>query len=126
MKYLVSFLKSLTFVYLIVTIINSFSGRTRKILKRFRSNFIGMMIISGKAAVEGLKTQSIERIENKPIRFVQGDDGQVYWIEDDIVYYAEIVNGQIDTTQGNILDTSMLSSEEVVKIIEILHALREK
>ena len=70
--------------------------------------------------------QSKKHRQNAVIKVVQAPDNKAYWVENNIFYYAEVVNGQFDPTSGKPVDTNNLSKKEIDKLLFILDNLKSQ
>lgn len=70
-------------------------------------------------------TQSRIRSREGIIKVIQTPDSKAYWVENNIFYYAEVVDGQFDPTNGKPVETNSLSSKEVDKLLFILDNLNK-
>jgi hypothetical protein len=70
-------------------------------------------------------TQSRIRSREGVIKVIQAPDKKAYWVEDNIFYYAEVVDGQFDPTNKQPVDTNGLSNKEVNKLLFILDNLNK-
>lgn len=70
--------------------------------------------------------QSKKHRSEAVIKVIQAPDNKAYWVQDNIFYYAEIVNGQFDPTDGKPVDTNNLSRKEIDKLLFILDNLKSQ
>lgn len=70
------------------------------------------------------KTQARGFLSKNEIRVVLSDT-HAYWIGDNHLYQAEIVNGQIDDSTKKIVDTMAMSKVELDKMFFIVQKLTE-
>ena len=71
-----------------------------------------------------LKTQATEYFESKHILVVRNENN-VYWIQDNVFYVADIVNGQVAEETKKRVDTSNMNKVELDKISFIVDKLTE-
>lgn len=70
-------------------------------------------------------TQAMQIAESKPIRFVQTTDGRLYWLDNNVLYWTEIGDGEeLSFSSGKEVSTKDLSSKEIMEILAILDALQ--
>lgn len=72
-----------------------------------------------------IDTQSRIRSREGVVKVIQTPDRKAYWVENNIFYYAEVVDGQFDPTNGKPVDTNGLSNKEVDKLLFILDNLNK-
>lgn len=70
------------------------------------------------------KTQARELMAKKEIRVVFSDR-HAYWIGDNKLYQADVVNGQIDNSTKKIVDTMAMDKVELDKMFFIVQKLTE-
>jgi len=125
MEYFLGCLFTLTMIYVVVgllrqpknKIINSIVVHTQSKLHEMVKDFI---LINTKP----LKTQATEYFESKHILVVRNENN-VYWIQDNVFYVADIVNGQVAEETKKRVDTSNMNKVELDKISFIVDKLTE-
>lgn len=60
------------------------------------------------------------------VKVVQTPDSKAYWIEDNIFYCADVVDGHFDPSAGKPVDTSNMSKKEMNKLLFILDNLNSQ
>lgn len=70
------------------------------------------------------KRQSNVHNKGNVVRVIRTPDSKAYWVEDNIFYYADVVDGQFDPTEKKAVDTSELSKKEINKLLFILDNLQ--
>jgi hypothetical protein len=68
--------------------------------------------------------QSKKHRTESVIRVIQTPDSKAYWVENNIFYCAEVVDGQFDPSSGQPVDTSSLTRKELDKLMFILDNLK--
>lgn len=63
---------------------------------------------------------------SKMLNYIEMPDNKVYWIDRNIVYYADSKNGRFDPTQGKLLKTKNIPAKEVDKVLYIINTLRNE
>lgn len=71
------------------------------------------------------KTQARERIKSSVVRVIQTPDSKAYWVDKNIFYCADVIDGQFDPTIGKPVDTNGLSKKEIDKLLLILDTLNK-
>lgn len=70
-------------------------------------------------------TQAMQIAESKPVRFVQTEDGRVFWMEENVLYWTKMQEGEeMNLSSGNPVKTTNLSRAEMVELLTILDALQ--
>lgn len=69
-------------------------------------------------------TQSSIYQRKGKLRFIQAPNNKAYWIENNVFYSAEIVNGEFDPTTAQPVDTINASKKEIKELLFILDNLR--
>lgn len=70
------------------------------------------------------ETQSRIFSKRGTIRFIQAPDNKAYWIDNNVFYCAEIVDGEFDPSAGKPVDTINASKQDINKLLFILDSLR--
>ena len=70
------------------------------------------------------KRQSNVHSKASVVRVIRTPDSKAYWVEDNIFYYADVVDGQFDPNAKIAVDTSDLSKKEINKLLFILDNLK--
>jgi hypothetical protein len=70
------------------------------------------------------KTQSIMHEERTNLRVIVLD-GFAYWIKDNKIYEADIINDGIDKDSARVVDTMSMDKVQLDKIVFIVDTLRE-
>jgi hypothetical protein len=70
------------------------------------------------------KRQSNVHNTGNVVRVIRTPDSKAYWVEDNIFYYADVVDGQFDPNAKKAVDTSELSKKEINKLLFILDNLK--
>ena len=73
-----------------------------------------------------LKTQARDRLRNKVVKVIQTPDRKAYWVDGNIFYCADVINGEFDPSAGIPVDTSNLSKKEIDKLLFILDNLNSQ
>lgn len=68
----------------------------------------------------------IEEEKDTPGFFVYTPDNMAYWLQDDAIYCAEIVSGEVNIDEGKPVDLNNLSGEELEDILLIMDTLRKE
>lgn len=63
--------------------------------------------------------------KDQPEFFVYTPDGMAYWLQDDAIYCAEIVGGEVNLEEGKPVDLNNLSGEALDDILLIMETLRK-
>ena len=71
------------------------------------------------------KTQARERVKNSVVKVIQTPDRKAYWVDKNIFYCADVIDGQFDPTIGKPVDTNGLSKKEIDKLLLILDTLNK-
>lgn len=70
------------------------------------------------------KRQSNVHSKGNTVRVIRTPDNKAYWVEDNIFYYADVIDGQFDPTEKKAVDTGELSKKEINKLLFILDNLQ--
>jgi hypothetical protein len=68
-------------------------------------------------------TQSKKRKEDNTFRFIRTSDQKVYWVKNNTFYYADIVDGEFEISDGKPINTENLSKKDIDMLLYILDAL---
>jgi hypothetical protein len=69
-------------------------------------------------------SQSKVHIEKNVVRVVKTPDNKVYWVDNNIFYCAEIVDGEFNPETAQPINTADLSKEEIDDLLFILDNLK--
>lgn len=116
--------------FLLIAIINR--TKRRIVLKRigFRQSMLHHIVkdmLPTNAFIDSQKDrQSKKHRGNAAIKVIQAPDNKAYWVENNVFYSAELVNGQFDPSSGKPVDTNNMSKKEIDKLLFILDNLNSQ
>ena len=70
------------------------------------------------------KTQSLEHTKKDEVRVII-IEGEAYWIVDQTLYTAKIIDGSVDNETTKKVDTMTMDSVQLKKVVSIVEALTE-
>jgi 5-bromo-4-chloroindolyl phosphate hydrolysis protein len=124
-EFIIGFLTSI----IVVGILNKARKRVRLKKIGFRQSILRSItkdIMPTNAELrKKIKSQSKIYSSRQSVRVIQTPDNKAYWIEKNIFYCAEIVDGQFDPTMGTPVDTSNMSQKQVKELMFILDNLHK-
>lgn len=116
--------------FILIAIINR--TKRRIVLKRigFRQSMLHHIVkdmLPTNAFLSSQKQRQSKKYRSDAvIKVIQAPDNKAYWVQNNIFYYAEVVNGQFDPTAGKPVDTNNLSRKEIDKLLFILDNLKSQ
>jgi len=125
MEYFLGCFFTLTMIYVVV-----------RLLKQPKNRIINNVIIHSQSrlheivkdflpiSTKPLKTQATEYFESSHVLVIRNEN-KVYWIQDNIFYVADIINGQVAEETKKRVDTSTMNKVELDKISFIVDKLTE-
>lgn len=69
-------------------------------------------------------SQLIQRQDKLRLRVIFTEDNKAYWVDNNIFYVSEVVNGRPDFNNAQQIDTENMSKDELDKMLFILDNLR--
>lgn len=72
------------------------------------------------------QTQALIYDNSKLLNYIEMPDNKVYWINRNIIYYADSKGGRFDPKQGKTLKTKNITEKEVNKVLYIINTLRNE
>lgn len=72
------------------------------------------------------ETQSSVHRNQDIVKVVKTPDQKAYWVDGNIFYCAELVDGQFDPNAGKPVDTDSLSKKEMNELLFILDSLKNR
>jgi hypothetical protein len=120
------FLSFLTFFLLLFFVINIKIKRMTKIIKKkqsdnhiFLKNFFDREI-----GLKEKQSQLRKRQDKATIKIIFTEDNKAYWIDNNIFFVADVVDGKPDFLNSRQVDTENMSKNELDKMLFILDNLR--
>jgi len=116
----------LTISLLFAILYKKHNTKLKKIM--FRQSSIHMLVRyslpSNKELRSKRSSQSKVHIEKNVVRVVKTPDNKVYWVDNNIFYCAEIVDGEFNPETAQPINTADLSKEEIDDLLFILDNLK--
>lgn len=119
--------KFLTIFTMLATIIIKLNTNLnfKRMLQSFSIRVVERLMLDGWSVEKGFKSQAERILSEKPIRFVQTSDNRFYWMQDGSLYVAFSKESALDISQGEKVDLTGLSENEVKELLLIMDALRK-
>lgn len=110
---------------LVTIAIIKYRGRQIRLKKiSFRQSMVHQIVkntMPSNAEFKQMKeTQSSAHRNQNVIKVVKTPDQKAYWVDGNIFYCAEVIDGQFDPNAGKPVDTNSLSKKEVNELLFIL------
>lgn len=119
----------LTFLFIVLSFftwkIYNQTLNNKTMLHRQSDNHIFLKeFFSRETKVKNKQSQSEKRKEKIKVKVIFTDDNKAYWVENNIFYVAEVINGKPDIKNAQKVETEKMSKVEVDKMLFILDNLR--
>ena len=125
MEYIVSAILALLLAFALINFIDSKRKVSRKrIIYRQSDNHNFLKEFFSRNTESKInKTQISNRKEKYSTKVVITHDDKAYWVNDNIFYVSDVINGQPDFDNAKQIDTSNMSKKELDKMLFILDNL---
>ena len=71
------------------------------------------------------ETQAMYFESNKMLNYIEMPDKKVYWMDRNIIYYANALGGKFNPKEGKALKIKDLSEKEINKVLYIINSLKD-
>lgn len=72
-----------------------------------------------------INRQSKNSIKRNTTKVIKTPDNKVYWVANNVFYYAELVNGEFDPANAKQINTENLSKKQLEELLFILDNLNK-
>lgn len=114
-------------IAVIIKIVNTKRIKLKKIL--FRQSLIHQSIKYFLPTNSDLKStrvrQSKNHLNRNTTRVIQTPDNKVYWVANNVFYYADLVDGEFDPANAKQINTENLSKKQLEELLFILDNLNK-
>jgi len=128
MEYVVGALLTLVAVAVANKLINKELQRNKRTVIRYSQSyiysFIAPMMFGLDSDIKEKKTQSRNYQAETYTRIVMVE-GEAFWIKNNSVYVARVINGDVDKESAKQVDTMSMTDLELKKMMAIVETLRE-
>ena len=71
------------------------------------------------------ETQAMYFESSKMLNYIEMPDKKVYWMDRNIIYYAESSGGKFNPKEGKALKVKDLPEKEINKVLYIINSLKD-